>query len=85
MRRSHTIGFAVLIVASAGGIAGGQQTVRLRERLHDPAADLSGGQQQMLALGMAFLSRPRLLHLPPRLLRLPLLPKQITSSLSKAR
>ncbi len=33
----------------------------LRERLHDPAADLSGGQQQMLALGMAFLSRPRLL------------------------
>jgi ABC-type branched-subunit amino acid transport system ATPase component/MFS family permease len=33
----------------------------LRERLSDPAANLSGGQQQMLALGMAFLSRPRLL------------------------
>ncbi|WCO65298.1 MFS transporter [Iamia majanohamensis] len=33
----------------------------LRERLDDPAADLSGGQQQMLALGMAFLSEPRLL------------------------
>lgn len=33
----------------------------LRDRLGDPAAELSGGQQQMLALGMAFLSRPRLL------------------------
>jgi branched-chain amino acid transport system ATP-binding protein len=32
----------------------------LRERLHEPAANLSGGQQQMLGLGMAFLSRPRL-------------------------
>lgn len=33
----------------------------LRQRLDDPAADLSGGQQQMLALGMALLARPRLL------------------------
>ncbi len=33
----------------------------LRERLEEPAANLSGGQQQMLALGMALLSRPRLL------------------------
>ena len=33
----------------------------LGQRLTDSAADLSGGQQQMLALGMAFLSRPRLL------------------------
>jgi branched-chain amino acid transport system ATP-binding protein len=33
----------------------------LRERLEDPAANLSGGQQQMLALGMAFLSRPQLI------------------------
>ena len=33
----------------------------LRQRLDDPASDLSGGQQQMLALAMAFLSRPRLL------------------------
>jgi branched-chain amino acid transport system ATP-binding protein len=33
----------------------------LEERLDEPAANLSGGQQQMLALGMAFLSRPRLL------------------------
>lgn len=33
----------------------------LRERLDEPAANLSGGQQQMLALGMALLARPRLL------------------------
>ena len=33
----------------------------LKERLDDPAANLSGGQQQMLALGMAFLSRPQLI------------------------
>ena len=33
----------------------------LAERLDEPAANLSGGQQQMLALGMAFLARPRLL------------------------
>jgi ABC-type branched-subunit amino acid transport system ATPase component/predicted MFS family arabinose efflux permease len=30
-------------------------------RLDDPASNLSGGQQQMLALSMAFLARPRLL------------------------
>lgn len=33
----------------------------LLARLDDPAGDLSGGQQQMLALGMAMLRRPRLL------------------------
>jgi len=33
----------------------------LERRLDDQAGDLSGGQQQMLALGMAFLSKPRLL------------------------
>ena len=33
----------------------------LVERGDTPAGDLSGGQQQMLALAMAFLSRPRLL------------------------
>ncbi len=33
----------------------------LRKRLDDPAGDLSGGQQQMLALGMAFVAKPRLL------------------------
>ncbi len=33
----------------------------LRPRLEDPAANLSGGQQQMLTLAMALLSKPRLL------------------------
>jgi ABC-type branched-subunit amino acid transport system ATPase component/ABC-type branched-subunit amino acid transport system permease subunit len=33
----------------------------LRSRLNDPAAQLSGGQQQMLALGMAFLAKPKVL------------------------
>jgi branched-chain amino acid transport system ATP-binding protein len=33
----------------------------LEARHSDPAGDLSGGQQQMLALAMAFLSKPRLL------------------------
>jgi ABC-type branched-subunit amino acid transport system ATPase component/ABC-type branched-subunit amino acid transport system permease subunit len=33
----------------------------LGEKLDQPAATMSGGQQQMLTLGMAFISRPRLL------------------------
>ncbi len=33
----------------------------LRERYDTSAADLSGGQQQMLALGMAFIAKPRVL------------------------
>jgi branched-chain amino acid transport system ATP-binding protein len=33
----------------------------LQGRLDEPAGNLSGGQQQMLALGMAFIERPRLL------------------------
>jgi branched-chain amino acid transport system ATP-binding protein len=33
----------------------------LKTKLHDPARDLSGGQQQMLALGQAFLARPSVL------------------------
>ena len=33
----------------------------LRDRLQQPAGNLSGGQQQMLTLGMAFIEKPRLL------------------------
>ena len=33
----------------------------LGQRGHEPAGDLSGGQQQMLALGMALIARPKLL------------------------
>jgi ABC-type branched-subunit amino acid transport system ATPase component len=33
----------------------------LRKRLGEPAGNLSGGEQQMLTLGQAFLSKPRLL------------------------
>lgn len=33
----------------------------LADRLDEPAANLSGGQQQMLALGMSFIMRPRVL------------------------
>jgi ABC-type branched-subunit amino acid transport system ATPase component/dipeptide/tripeptide permease len=34
---------------------------RLRERIDQMAGNLSGGEQQMLALGMAFIAKPRLL------------------------
>ena len=36
---------------------------RLKERLHQRASTLSGGEQQMLAMGRALMSRPRLLML----------------------
>ena len=36
---------------------------RLRERVHQRAGTLSGGEQQMLAMGRALMSRPRLLML----------------------
>ena len=45
-----------------GGLARVHELFPILEARRDaPAGDLSGGQQQMLALAMAFLSRPRLL------------------------
>lgn len=55
---------------------------RLKERLHFPAGRLSGGEQQMLALARAMLTRPRLMLVDePSLGLAPLIVDQVYAAL----